>query len=74
MKAQPQFFSQPVRKTPRARQRPCLDQTRETKKREAIPASHREGTAPRLDGTGRTTDAIEWTPEQMDRIWKNTSG
>jgi hypothetical protein len=74
MKKQQRFFDQPFRKVHRVRRLPRLVQKRDTKKRKTHRSSHRGRTDSRLDDTRGTTEAVEWSSEQLERIWQNTSG
>lgn len=74
MSKQLQFFSNPFRETYRRRERPRLNQMRTTKKRKTMQAVRRRKTAQLTMGSEGRENAIAWSPEQLDRIWRNTAG
>lgn len=74
MRAQQQTFSRAFRKSRRVRQLPRLVQMRDDKKRAALQSIRREKTVLVLEGGEEERERIEWSPEQLERIWKNTSG
>lgn len=73
MKKQLRVFHQPFRKAYRHRRSPQPLQMRNAKRREAKQEFRRQKTDRLLDGS-MTKASINWSPEQLDRIWKNTAG
>lgn len=74
MKKQLRVFSGPFRKTYRARRPPRLLQISKAKRRKAKQAFRRQKTARLVGGTGTEWKASEWSAEQLEQIWRSTTG
>lgn len=74
MRKQIQIFSQPFRPAYRHRRPPRLLQISNAKRRKAKQEFRRQKTAHLLDGAEPKSGVIDWSPEQLERIWLNTMG
>lgn len=74
MRKQLRVFDQPFRKAYRHRKFPRLLQIRKAKRRKAKQEFRRLKTASILKGSGAKKGTIDWSPEQLERIWRNTTG
>lgn len=74
MRKQLRVFHQPFRKTYRHRRPPRLLQISKAKRRKRKQGFRRLKTANSLKSSGAKKGTIDWSPEQLERIWRNTSG
>lgn len=73
MKKQLRVFYHPFRKPYRHHRSPRPLQMREAKRRKAKQEFRRQKTGRLLDGS-TTKENINWSPEQLERIWQHTMG
>lgn len=71
MKKQQRFFAQPFRRSYRHQPSPRLDQMRQNKKRKALQALRRQETMRRRGGGAPRQTLLNWSPEQLARVWRN---
>lgn len=74
MRNQLRVFDQPFRKPYRHRRPPRLLQISKTKNRKAIQKFRRRKTAHLLEISETKKEVIDFSPEQRERIWRNTTG
>lgn len=74
MRKQRLLFTQPFRKSYRHRRTPRLSQMKKTKKRKRMQAFRRQKTVRLVGDTRGKKGTIDWSPEQLKRIWRKTAG
>ena len=73
MRKQLRVFNKPFRKPYRHRRSPRLLQISKAKRRKAKQEFRRLKTANILEGSVTKRGTIDWSPEQLARIWRNTT-
>ena len=74
MRKQLRVFHHPFRKPHRHRRSPRPLQMSKAKRRKAKQEFRRQKTARLLDGSTTKKETIDWSPEQLERIWQHTMG
>lgn len=74
MRKQRLLFTQPFRTSYRHQRSPRLSQMKKSKKRKRVQAYRRQKTTLLVGDARATKGTIDWSPEQLTRIWRKTAG